>query len=137
MKPPSAGTVRNVVAATALLTLFHFTDNAVAIDSYPAPSWQPSWFWVVVAVSWPVFTALGILGYRSYKRGELRKAHACLFFYSYSGLVSLGHFAYGGPGELTTRGTVSVFVDAVAGATVLAITLWSVLAHRSAAAQRA
>ena len=130
MRPPSVTTVRNVVAATIVLTLLHFTDNAVAIESYPAPDWQPDWFWVVVALSWPVFTAFGLLGYRWYMRGEYAKAHVALIVYSYTGFVSLGHFLYGGPSELTTRGAVSVFVDALAGAAVLGVALWSVAARR-------
>jgi hypothetical protein len=131
MRPPSATTVRNVVAATIVLTLFHFTDNAVALETYPAPDWQPDWFWAVVALSWPLFTAVGVLGVRWYKRGELTKAHAALVFYSYTGFVSLGHFLYGGPDELTTRALVSVLIDAVAGAAVLGVALWSVAARRS------
>lgn len=133
-RPPSVATVRAVVAATVVLTLFHFADNAIAIDSYPAPAWQPDWFvWVVVA-SWPLFTAVGVLGYRNYRAGRHAKAHPLLVLYSYAGLVSLGHFLYGGPGELTTRGVVSVMIDAVAGLTVLAVAIWSILARRGAAA---
>jgi hypothetical protein len=130
MRQPSVTTVRNVVAISVVLTLFHFTDNTVNIDTYPGPSWQPDWFWVVVALSWPLFTAFGVLGYSFYKRGELSKAHPALIVYSYTGLVSLGHFAYGGPGDLTTRAVISVFVDAVVGLTVLGVALWSIAAHR-------
>ena len=135
MRPPSAGTVRLVVIATIALTAFHFTDNVVAIDTYPAPSWQPGWFPAVVALSWPVFTLVGVLGYRSYRDGDFERAHGFLAFYSVSGLVSLGHFLYGSPSELTTRGVVSVLIDAVAGTVVLAVTAWSVLARRRARAQ--
>lgn len=133
MRPPSVTTVRNVVIATAALTLFHFTDNTVAIDTYPAASWQPNWFEWVVAASWLLFTAIGVLAYRFYKRGEFQKAHVALIAYSYTGLVSLGHFAYGGPDELTTRGAVSVLVDAVAGLVVLAVAVRSIVARRRGA----
>ncbi len=133
ISPPSVATVRAVVAVTVVLTLFHFTDNAIAIDSYPAPSWQPDWFvWVVVA-SWPLFTLAGVLGYRHYRHGRYSKAHPLLLFYSYAGLVSLGHFLYGGPDELTARGVASVFVDAVAGSAVLFVAIWSIAARRRAA----
>src|SRR5829696_1701366 len=100
IRPPSVATVRAVVAVTIVLTLFHFTDNAVAIDSYPKASWQPDWFVWVVAASWPLFTPAGVLGYRHYRDGRYSKAHPLLVFYAYAGLVSLGHFAYGGPDEL-------------------------------------
>ena len=132
-RPPSTAIVRAVVAATIVLTLFHFADNAMAIDSYPKPSWQPDWFvWVVVA-SWPLFTAVGVLGYRHYRDGRYAKAHPLLLLYSYAGLVSLGHFLYGGLDELTTRGLVSALIDAVAGAAVLGVALWSIAARRAAA----
>ena len=132
-RPPSVATVRAVVGATIALTLFHFTDNAIAIDSYPAPGWQPDWFVWVVAASWPLFTAVGVLGYRHYRDGRYAKAHPLLVLYSYAGLVSLGHFLYGGPGELTTRGVVSVLIDAVAGLAVLAVAIWSIVARRGGA----
>src|SRR3954451_24211878 len=133
MAAPSTATVREVVTASVVLTLFHFTDNAIFIDDYPKAGWQPGWFVWVVALSWPAFTAIGVLGYRWYRDGVYSKAHPALIVYSYTGLVSLGHFAYGSPSDLTTRGVVSVFVDAVAGSAVLVVALRSVLARRRAA----
>ena len=133
MRPPSVLAVRNVVIATAALTLFHFTDNTLSIDTYPAPSWQPDWFEWVVALSWPLFTAFGVIGYRAYKRGDFHRAHIALVAYSYTGLVSLGHFLYGAPGDLTTRAFVSVLIDAAAGLAVLAVVTRSVLSRRSPA----
>jgi hypothetical protein len=128
--PPTVTTVRNVVAVSVVLTLFHFTDNTINIDTYPKASWQPGWFSVVVALSWPAFTAIGVLAVRWYRRGDYARAHPALIAYSFAGLVSLGHFAYGGPSDLTTRAVISVFVDAVAGAAVLAVALRSISAHR-------
>ena len=134
VRPPSVTTVRNAVIATVVVTLFHFTDNFVSIDTYPAPSWQPAWFEWVVLASWPVFTAVGVAGYRFYRRGQFHRAHVALVAYSYTGLVSLGHFLYGGPSELTTRGLVSVLVDVTAGSVVLAMALCSIIARRGATA---
>jgi hypothetical protein len=132
MQPPSVRTVRNVVAATIVLTLVHFTDNAVNLDTYPAPSWQGDWFVWVVVVSWPLFTTLGVLGYRYYRDGRYSRAHPLLVMYSYTGLVSIGHFLYGGPDELTTRGLVSVCIDVTMGLVVLGVALWSIAARRRA-----
>jgi hypothetical protein len=133
MTAPSTATVRAVVSATVVLTLFHFTDNTISIDTYPKAGWQPDWFVWVVALSWPAFTAIGVLGYRWYRDGVYSKAHPALIVYSYTGLVSLGHFIYGSPSELTTRAVVSVFVDAVAGSVVLFVALRSVVSRRRAA----
>ena len=137
IQPPSVATVRNVVAASIVLTAVHFTDNAVSIDTYPAPGWQPDWFVWVVVLSWPVFTTFGVLAYRYYRDGRFSRAHPFMLIYSYTGLVSIGHFLYASPSELTTRGLVSVLIDVTMGSTVLAVTVWSIVARRRAAAAAA
>ena len=131
MIPPSVATVRWLVFATIAVTLFHFTDNAVNVDSYPKAGWQPDWFGVVVVVGWFLYTAVGVAGYLAYRRENLRLAHACLLLYGFLVFSSLGHFIYGSPSELTTRGVVSVFVDVAAGSVVIAVALWSILARRA------
>ena len=133
MRPPSAATVRVVVLVTVALTLFHFTDNAINIDDYPKASWQPDWFATVVAVSWFLYTAVGVLGYRLYAQGRLGAAHAALIVYGYLVASSLGHFIYGSPSELTTHGLISVFVDVAAGVVVVGLAVWSLLARRAPA----
>ena len=127
MQPPSLTTVRFVVFASVLLTAFHFTDNYVSLETYPQPDWVTG---PVVLITWPLFTAVGIAGYLLYKQGRFSLAHPLLFAYGYVGLSSLGHFLSGSPDDFTTRGLVSVLVDGVAGSAVLAVTVWSILAHR-------
>ncbi|MFN2616923.1 MAG: hypothetical protein ABR581_07330 [Thermoleophilaceae bacterium] len=131
MRPPSASTVRLVVGVTILLSLFHFTDNAVNVDTYPKASWQPDWFDVVVVVAWVLYTAVGVAAVWLYRRERFRAAHVGLIIYGYLVLSSLGHFLYGSPSELTTRGVVSVFVDVAAGSVVVGLALWSILTRRS------
>ena len=122
---------------TIALTLFHFTDNAINIEDYPKAGWQPDWFDVVVVVGWFLYTAVGIAGYRLYQQGRFGGAHVALVIYGYLVMSSLGHFFYGSPSDLTTRGAVSVFVDAAAGAFVIALALWSILARRRTATAEA
>jgi CHASE2 domain-containing sensor protein len=131
-RPPSVSTVRWVVLGTIAVTLFHFTDNAVNVDTYPKAGWQPDWFEWVVAVAWVLYTAVGVAGVRLYEQGRFRAAHVALIVYGYMVLSSLGHFIYGSPDELTTRGLVSVFVDVAAGTLVVAVAVWSILARRRA-----
>jgi hypothetical protein len=133
VRPPSASTVRWVVLGTIAVTLFHFTDNAVNVDTYPKAGWQPDWFEWVVAVAWVLYTAVGVAGVRLYDQERFRAAHACLIVYGYLILSSLGHFIYGSPDELTTRGLVSVLVDVAAGSLVIAVAVWSILARRARA----
>ena len=132
---PSVGTVRAVVFGTTAVTLFHFTDNTVNVDTYPQGGWQPEWFEFVVAVAWVLYTAVGVAGYVLYRRERWRAAHACLLIYGYLVISSLGHFLYGSPADLTTRGLASVVVDAAAGTVVIAVAIWSILARRSRAPQ--
>jgi hypothetical protein len=131
LRAPSASFVRWITLATIALTLFHFSDNAINVDTYPKAGWQPDWFDTVVGVAWVVYTAVGVAGFVLYARERFRAAHACLLIYGYLVLSSLGHFLYGSPDELTTRGLISVFVDAAAGSVVIAVALWSMLARRA------
>lgn len=133
--PPSAATVRWVVLATIAVSLFHFTDNAVNVDTYPKAGWQPDWFDAVVVAGWFIYTAVGVAGWRLYERGRFGAAHVWLILYGYLIASSLGHFLYGSPDEFTTRGLISVFVDVAAGLTVIAITLRSILARRAVASR--
>jgi hypothetical protein len=131
--PPSASTVRWAVIATIAVSLFHFTDNAINVDTYPKAGWQPGWFDIVVVVAWFAYTAIGVVGLRAYGQGRFRMAHICLLLYGYAIFSSLGHFLYGSPGDLTTRGLISVFVDVTAGTIVMALAIWSILARRTRA----
>ena len=133
ISPPSAAIVRAVVLGTIAVTLFHFTDNAVNVDTYPKAGWQPDWFEWVVVFAWFLYTAFGVAGVRAYQQGRFGRAHAYLILYGYMVISSLGHFFYGAPSELTTRGLVSVFVDIAAGSVVLGVAIWSILARRAAA----
>ena len=130
MRAPSTTAIGWTVALTGIVTLFHFTDNAVNLDTYPGPAWQPDWFEWVVVLSWPAYMAVGIAAYLAHRRGRHSLAGPLLAAYSFVGLVSIGHFLYASPGELTTRGAISVFVDIAAGAVVLAMAAWTMLAHR-------
>ena len=94
MRGPSASTVGAVVAASIVLTAFHFADNAIAIDTYPQPGWISE---AVVLAAWPLFTAFGVAGYLLYRRGSYVLAGASLLVYAYTGLSSLGHFLSGSP----------------------------------------
>jgi hypothetical protein len=133
LSPPSFSTVRLVVFTTIAVSLFHFTDNAINVDTYPKAGWQPGWFDVVVAVAWVLYTAVGVTAVSEYRRQRFRTAHAGLVVYGAMIFSSLGHFLYGSPSELTTRGLISVFVDVTAGAVVIAVAIWSILARRARA----
>lgn len=130
VNPPSAATVKWIVIFSILATAIHFTDNTIHIEDYPAASWQPSWFEYVVASSWFIFTAIGIMGYRYYRDGNYPKAHLFLGAYSVTGFITLGHFTTASPGDLTTFGLTTVGIDFVVGCVVLSTVVWSMRARR-------
>ncbi len=131
MQPPATRTVGIAVGALIGLTLFHFTDNIVSVEDYPRPDWQSATFVQVAAVvTWLIFAAFGVIGYRRYRDGRFPQAHIYLAASSYLGLISLLHFTAGPPDELTTRGLISVLIDGVVGAALLGVVVWSVLARR-------
>lgn len=130
MPAPSVKLVGRVVAAGIALTAIHFTDNVASLDTYPAPGWQPDWFGYVIGASWFAFTAIGVRAYTLYRAGRLARAHAALIVYSGAGFVSLGHFAFGPPADLTTRALITVILDAVVGSAVLTLAIRSIRARR-------
>jgi hypothetical protein len=135
MQPPATKIVGFAVVATVALTAFHFTDNIVNVDTYPRPDGlSGEAIQIAGLIFWPVMAAVGVAGYRAYRRGSIQLAHPFLIAFSSLGLISLLHFTAGPPDELTTRGLVSVIVDGIAGFAVLGVALWSVLARRGEAA---
>lgn len=135
MHPPSARTVGIVVGATIALTAFHFTDNIVNVDTYPRPE-QLSGGAIQIAglIFWPAMAGIGVAGALAYRRGNFALAHPFLIAFSFLGLISLLHFTSASPGDLTTRGLISVLIDGVAGFAVVGVALWSILARRGAVA---
>lgn len=114
-----------ILAASILSTAIHYTHNFVAVNRYPGPGGD---FYTVVriaiVVGWPLLTAIGLIGYRRYRERRYNEARVCLIVYSLTGLVTMGHFAYGNP-HIPTFFYATIFTDALAGLAVLAFVLWS------------
>jgi hypothetical protein len=105
-------------------TGLHFTHNFVAIDQYPDDLVSGSVVRVAILLFWPLFTALALYAYRLYAQGRLREAHPLLLGYAFFALTTLGHFLDGTP-DIAPFWFATIFTDALAGAAVLAFTLWS------------
>ena len=125
--------LRGIIVFTTISTLLHYTHNFVAIDQYPASFIPDVVTQVGVFVTWPVFTAFGIAGYRLYRQGRYSTAHACLITYSFVGWLTLGHFTAGNP-DIAPFFYATILTDAIAAA---AITAWVVWSARSLAPARA
>jgi hypothetical protein len=108
------------IASTAL----HFTHNFVAIDRYPDDLVSGEVVRVAILVAWPLFTLIGLAGYRLYAQRSYERAHACLAAYSLFGLTTLGHFLDGKP-DIAPFWFATIFTDALAGLAMLSFVIWS------------
>jgi hypothetical protein len=116
--------LKAILAASMLSTAIHYTDNFVAIDRYPGPKDLYTATRIAIVISWPLLTWIGLMGYRRYRERRETEAHVCLAVYSVTGLVTMGHFAFGNP-KIPAFFYATLFTDFVAGLAVLGFVLWS------------
>jgi hypothetical protein len=117
--------LKAILAASILSTAIHYTHNFVAVSSYPGPGGGfHTVVRVAIVVSWPLLTAIGLIGCRRYRERRYREAHVCLGVYSLTGLVTMGHFISGNP-RIPAFFYATLFTDFIAGLAVLAFVLWS------------
>ena len=119
--------VLQVLLGVAVVESFiHYTDNTLRYDDYTVP--DPSLLgglvqrWVI-PVSWVLFTAAAVIGYRRFRQGRFPEAAAWLGAYSVSGLISVLHSTDISPSDLSAFQNAFVFADIVLGALVLAFAL--------------
>jgi hypothetical protein len=132
---PGIRTLRVLLCLAIALSAVHYTDNYLAFDLYPPG--ELAGIEVTrdsVWISWLVFVAAGLLGYRLYARGQVLGACAALAFFSISGLISLGHYAEPGMSELAWWRHVAIWVDIALGSAILLFTVWASLTQRHARA---
>jgi hypothetical protein len=113
-----------LIGFSIVSTGLHYTHNFAQIDQYPGGPVSDTATQVAILVSWPLFTAVGLLGYRLYSQGRYSTAHVCLASYSLLGLTTLGHFLSGNP-DIPLFFYVTILTDGLAGASILAFTIWS------------
>jgi hypothetical protein len=113
--------LRGVLAFSILSTAAHYTHNFVEMDRYPGGGLLVQ---VLIVLSWPLLTAIGLYGYRLYTQGRYRDAHLHLLIYSLTGLITPLHFAYGSP-DIPAFWYTTIFTDFLAGASIIAFVGWS------------
>lgn len=120
-----------LLAVSVLSTAIHYSDNAIALEAYPA-SGLVTITPLAVVIAWVLLMSFGLAGWLLYRRGRLRAALACLGVYALTGLSTPLHYLEGSPGELPWWRNASIALDGAAGAAVLGFVAWSALARRRA-----
>jgi uncharacterized membrane protein YhaH (DUF805 family) len=122
-------TVLRVLLAVAIVESFvHYLDNTVRYSDYtgpnpPAPgSWIAQW---MIPVSWVLFTAVAVVGYRRFRDRRYSSAAAYLAIYSISGLISIGHYQAISPSDLSGFQNTFVFLDIALGVAILSFAVWT------------
>jgi hypothetical protein len=123
--------VLQVLLVVAIVeSLIHYTDNTLRYDDYTAsdPSLVGSLVkrWVI-PISWVLFTAAALVGYRRFRQGRWPQAAAWIGAYSASGLVSVFHYVDISLSDLSAFQNTFVFLDVILGALVLAFAIWTAL----------
>jgi hypothetical protein len=129
-------TVLRVLLTIGIAESFvHYLDNTVRYSDYTGPnppavtSWIAQW---MIPVSWVLFTAVGLLGYRRFRQGRLSEAAAYLAIYSVSGLISIGHYVGISINDLSAFQNTFVFLDIALGIAVLSFAIWTVRSANAA-----
>ena len=122
-------TVLRVLLTVGIAESFvHYLDNTVRFSDYTGPnppaisSWITQW---MIPVSWVLFTAVGLLGYRRFRQSRLSEAAAYLAIYSVSGLISIGHYVGISINDLSAFQNTFVFLDIALVFAMLSFAAWT------------
>jgi hypothetical protein len=127
-----------LLVVTVVESFVHYLDNTIEYDDYTVAN--PSILgglvrqWVI-PVSWVLFTAAGVIGYRRFREARWPQAAAFLGAYSASGLISALHYTDISVSDLNAFQNTFVFADIALGAAVLAFALWTAWAPPAEAAR--
>jgi hypothetical protein len=116
-----------ILAASVVSTALHFSHNFVEIERYPQSDLISNQaVQAAIIVSWPLLTAIGLIGYRLYSQKRYAAAHSCLAIYSFLGITTLAHFLEGSP-DIPPFWYATIITDGLAGFAVLTFTVRSAL----------
>jgi peptide-methionine (S)-S-oxide reductase len=122
--------LRLLIGLTIVESFVHYADNTLRYEDYTAadPSFLGSLVkqWVI-PVSWVLFTAAGLVGYRRFREGRRPEAAAWIGAYSVSGLISVLHYTDIPMSDLSAFQNTFVFLDVALGALLLGFAVWAAL----------
>jgi hypothetical protein len=118
-RPDDIRLLQRLLAVAVLVSVVHYVDNVANFSDYPDPESGPAPSRTVIGVSWFVFTAFGLAGYRAFRDGRVRAAALCLGVYSISGLVGLGHYTVPGAFDMPWWRQAHIAADIACGIVIL------------------
>jgi hypothetical protein len=122
--------LRALLVLGILESFVHYTDNTLRYDDYTAsdPSLAGSLVtrWLI-PISWVLFTAAAVIGYRRFRQAHWPQAAAWIGAYSVSGLISVLHYVDISPSDLSAFQNTFVFLDVFLGALILSFAAWTAL----------
>jgi hypothetical protein len=114
----------------AAASFLHFVHNAEYLADYP--NLPASWSRADVYAAWCALTAVGVLGYVLYRRGERRPGLGLLAIYAAVGFAGLLHYTRAPLGHHTPAMNATIWAEAVAAALLLMNIAWVAASSRRA-----
>jgi len=119
-RPDELSVVRTVFLTALLLSVVHYIDNTVRFDDYTGGK-KGFVTQAMIPVSWVLFTAAGVAGYRALKQGNRGLGGSLLGVYSVSGLIGLGHYTTVSPRDFDWFQNTFIALDFLAGLSVFVL----------------
>jgi len=126
--PAEIAVVRNVFVTALLLSVVHYVDNTVRFDDYTGGK-KGFVTQAMIPISWLLFTAAGVAGYRFLKQGNRGLGGSLLGVYSVSGLIGVLHYTTVSPGDFSAFQNTFIGLDFLAGLAVLVVAVRLVLSR--------
>ena len=109
--------VLRVWVTALLLSVVHYIDNTVRFDDYTGGK-DGFITRAMIPISWVLFTAAGIAGYRALKAGNRGLGGSLLGVYSVSGLIGIFHYTSVSPSDFSAFQNTFIGLDFLAGLAV-------------------
>jgi len=112
--------VRTVFVTALLLSVVHYIDNTVRFDDYTGGK-KGFVTRGMIPLSWVLFTAAGVAGYRALRRSNRGLGGSLLGVFSVSGLIGLGHYTTVSPADFDWFQNTFIALDFLAGLAVFGL----------------
>ena len=127
-RPDELSVVRTVFLTALLLSVVHYIDNTVRFDDYTGGK-TGFVTRAMIPISWVLFTAAGIAGYRALVQGNRGLGASLLGVYSVSGLIGILHYTTVSAGDFSAFQNTFIGLDFLAGLAVFVMAVRLVLSR--------